>query len=440
MPATWDILVIGGGIAGLCAAIAARERGASVRLVESAPSALRGGNARHARNFRAAQSEPTWYSPGVYTVEEFLSELLRVSGDQTDVTLARSLVADTTNVASWLIARGVRLQDPRVGIVPFSRRTAFLLGGGKAMMNALYDTAARTGVLVAYGSEAVGLASTADGAWSVEVACGADRHNLSSRCVVVGGGGAGADPEWLRAKFGSSADCYAIRGGAYSDGRAMQMLIKAGARTVGDPTTCHMVAVDSRGPRFDGGIVTRITAIPYGLVVDRNAARVDIAGRDAARTHYARWGPRIADCPEGVAFLILDAEGLNRAHPTALAPIRADTIGALAGALELDAAALGRAVEAFNAELPSRRRPLASPPFFAFPMRPGLTFVHYGLAVDDQMRISMRDGRVVESLFAAGMIMAANVLRRGYLAGLGLTLSAVSGRRAGEAAARYVLG
>ncbi len=139
-----------------------------------------------------------------------------------------------------------------------------------------------------------------------------------------------------------------------------------------------------------------------------------------------------------MAFLILDADGLNRAQPTALPPISAAAIDALAGALDLDAAALRRAVDAFNAERPLRRRRIATPPFFAFPMQPGLTFVHYGLAVDDQMRVSMRDGRTVETLFAAGMIMAANVLRRGYLAGLGLTLSAVSGRRAGEAAARYV--
>ena len=81
-----------------------------------------------------------------------------------------------------------------------------------------------------------------------------------------------------------------------------------------------------------------------------------------------------------------------------------------------------------------------TPPFYALPLRPGMTFVHYGLAVDDQMRVSMGDGRTVETLFAAGMIMAANILRRGYLAGFGLALSAVSGRRAGEAAARHVRG
>jgi tricarballylate dehydrogenase len=440
LPATWDIVVIGGGAAGLSAAIAARRRGATVRLVESAPRPLRGGNARHARNFRAAHGAPTWYSPGVYTTDEFMSELLRVSGDGLDQELARSLIHDTTDIAAWLMDCGVRLQDPRVGTIPYSRRTAFLLGGGKAMVNALYEAAERIGVVVSYESEAVALVSEPGGAWSVEVVFGADRQRIPSRCVVVGAGGPGADPNWLRAHFGPAADGFDIRGGPYSDGRAMQMLlIDAGAQAVGDPATCHMVAVDARGPKFDGGIVTRITGIPYGLVVDRNAAPVHVAGHDAGRSHYARWGPRIARCPGGVAFLILDSDGLGRSVPTALPPIGAETIEALAGALELDGASLERAIEAFNAERPSRR-PIATPPFFAIPLRPGLTFVHYGVAVDDRMRVSTADGRTVETLFAAGMIMAANVLRRGYLAGFGITLSAVSGRRAGEAAACHVLG
>ena len=330
-PVMWDVVVIGGGLAGLCAAIAARECGASVRLVENASSALRGGNARHARNFRAAHSAPTRYSPGVYTTDEFVAELRKISGDEGDQGLACSLIGDTTDLAAWFKACGVRLQDPQAGIIPFSRRTVFLLGGGKAMLNALYETAANLGVVIAYDSEAIALAREPDDAWSVEIACGADIRRIAARCVVVAAGGVGADPEWLRTHFGPQADGYSIRGSAYSNGRAMQMLIGAGARTVGDPTICHMVAVDARGPRFDGGIVTRVTAIPQGLVVDRNAARVNAADLDTTRSHYARWGPRIARCAGGVAFLILDAEGLNRAETCALPPISAETIAALAG-------------------------------------------------------------------------------------------------------------
>jgi tricarballylate dehydrogenase len=438
--ATWDILVIGGGVAGLSAAIAARRRGASVQLIESAPRALRGGNARHARNFRISHERSTWYAPDAYTADEFMSELLKVSGGELDREIAWSLIRDTADIAPWLMECGVRLQDPRVGTVPYSRRTAFLLGGGKAMMNALYDTAERIGVAVAYDCEGAALAPEPDGGWSVDMACGDERRLIASRCVIVAAGGPGGDPDWLRARLGPAADGYCIRGGSYSDGRAMQRLLDAGARGIGDPTTCHVVAVDARGPKFDGGIVTRVTAIPYGLVVDQNADPVTVASRDTGRSRYARWGPRIAACPGGVAFLILDAVGLNRAAPTALPPVTADSIAALAEALALDGAALGGAVDAFNAERGSRRPSILTPPFFAFPLRPGLTFVHYGLAVDDRMRVTMADGRGAETLFAAGMIMAANVLRRGYLAGFGITLSAVTGRRAGEAAARHVLG
>lgn len=439
MRASCDILVIGGGIAGLSAAIAARRRGTSVELVDSAPRAFRGGNARHARNFRAVHDAPTRYSPGAYSAEEFLSELLRVSGNDLDLPLARLLIRNSAEVATWFVENGVRLQDPRVGMVPYSRRTAFLLGGGKAMVNALYETAEAIGVSVAYETEAVSMTCGPDGGWSVKVACGADRHRIAPSCVIVAPGGPGGDPDWLRRRFGPPADGIHVRGGRSSDGRVMQMLLDAGAREVGDPTTCHMVAVDARGPRFDGGIVTRITAIPNGLVVDRNAAPVSTGSRDAGRTHYARWGPLIARCPGSVAFLILDAEGMNRSSPTAFPPVSAGTIDLLAGALGLDGVALARAVEAFNAEGPLGRPPVATPPFFALPLRPGLTFVHYGLAVDDRMRVTKADGQFVETLFAPGMIMAANVLRRGYLAGFGLTLSAVSGRRAGEAAASYVL-
>ena len=49
---TYDVLVAGGGNAALCAAITARQAGASVLLVESAPRAFRGGNSRHTRNLQ----------------------------------------------------------------------------------------------------------------------------------------------------------------------------------------------------------------------------------------------------------------------------------------------------------------------------------------------------------------------------------------------------
>ena len=147
---------------------------------------------------------------------------------------------------------------------------------------------------------------------------------------------------------------------------------------------------------------------------------------------------RIADCPGQIAYLILDAKRLGRALPTALPPIRADTVAALATALGLDAAALETTVRDFNAAIAAAgdgpvidhcttgltppkshfAAALAVPTFAAYPLRPGVTFTHFGVAVDDRLRIVRADGRPVRNVFAAGMIMAANVLGEGYLAGL----------------------
>ncbi|WP_234826864.1 FAD-dependent tricarballylate dehydrogenase TcuA [Rhodopseudomonas palustris] len=432
--------VIGGGIAGLCAAIAARRGGAAVCLLEAAPRSLRGGNARHGRNFRLTHETPRDDVPDRYTADELRAELRSVTGDGTDQVLTELLIERARSIADWLIDHGVHLQPPGTGVMPYSRRTAFPLGGGKAMINALYVTAERLGIVISYDSEARSLLRAEDDGWTISVRSAGADDTIRTRSVVVCAGGPGGDPAWLRENFGSAAEGWMVRGTPYADGRLLDLLIAAGGCAIGDPTTCHAVPVDARGPQFDGGIVTRITSIPLGLVVDRSGARIYVAGAGVLPTHYAKWGPKVAACPGQIAYLVLDVAGLARAAPSALAPITAPTISELAVALQLDPAALLQSIDEFNTAPANAARTIAVPPFAAYPMRPGLTFVHYGIKVDATMRVVQADGRRHDDLFAAGMIMAANVLRRGYLAGLGITLSAVFGQVAGEEAARHVRG
>jgi tricarballylate dehydrogenase len=456
---TPDVLVVGGGSAGLSAAIAARRNGASVRLVEHAPTNLRGGNARHARNFRLMHDRPEWYVPDTYGEDAFFKDLVRVTRGATDEPLARILIRGSASITPWLIENGVRLQDPTSGAMPYSRRTAFFLGGGKAMINALYTTASKLGVKIDYDSEVVALAFTDDKNCEAGILHGGSVERVAAKTVVACTGGHQANLDWLRESFGPAADGFMIRGTPYDSGSVLRLLLNAGAKPVGDPARAHMVAVDARGPKFDGGIVTRITAIPHGIVVDRDGKRFHDEGEDARKTHFARWGARIADCPDQIAYLILDAKGLGRALPTALGPTRADNIAELATKLGLEPAALQTTVRKFNAATDSRSDAplnertttglippksraavaLTDPPFVAYPLRPGVTFTHFGVAVDDHLRVVKNDGTSLRNVFAAGMIMAANVLGDGYLAGLGVALSAVFGRLAGEAAARQAL-
>ncbi|KAA5596264.1 FAD-dependent tricarballylate dehydrogenase TcuA [Blastochloris sulfoviridis] len=426
-----DVVVAGGGIAGLSAAIAAGRAGASVLVVEAAPKALRGGNARHARNLRLMHAAPTDLMPGAYDEAEFLADLGRVTEGETDRAVALRLIRASADIPDWLAGCGVAFQRPG-GSLPPSRKTAYFLGGGKAVINALYQEAARLGVTVWHAAELVGLTGGRD--LAIDIHRADQRYTLRPGALVAAAGGHQADIDWLKRDFGPAAERFAIRGTPFDTGRVLRRLLEAGARPAGVPGRGHLVAVDARGPRFDGGIVTRVEAIPFGLVIDRTGNRLDDEAADRARTHFAKWGRLLAE--RGDAVLILDADGERRAPVPALEPIRAAALDELAAKVGLPPEALKAAATAFNAKGSAAR--IATPPFAAIPMCPGLTFTHFGVAVDEAMRVRMPDGEGAANLFAAGAIMAACVLGRGYLAGLGLTIAIASGRLAGEAAAQYV--
>jgi tricarballylate dehydrogenase len=230
-------------------------------------------------------------------------------------------------------------------------------------------------------------------------------------------------------------------------------LIEQGVATSGEAGACHLVAVDARSPLVDGGIATRVLGIPGGIVVDGAARRFHDEGWDSGPTRYAVWGRLVAERPGQLAWLILDSTAESGDVPPVFPPLRADSLTELAQAAGLDGSVLTATVAGFNAAVrgnggteglsPAKTRyarRLVKPPFLAIPIRPGITFTCLGVKVDLDTRVVMKDGGAVGNLFAAGMIMAPNILGTGYLAGAGLSIAAVFGRRSGEAAARLVRG
>lgn len=453
-----DVLVIGGGAAALCAAIAARRAGAATLLLEQAPRWLRGGNTRHSRNLRIAHGGPTPLATGVYPEQELCEDILRATDGAGDGALIRLLARRAAAVTDWLAGAGVQFQATAGGALPPSRKTAFLLGGGKSMINALYATAERAGVGIRYDCEVGALALGADGLQRVRYRQGADAGWLAPRTAIACCGGYQANRDWLRSQWGEAADGFVNRGTPFANGQVLASLLQQGALAVGDPQGAYLVAVDARSPADDGGIVTRVRAMPAGIVVDRNARRIADEGGDTASTRYALWGRRLVQCPGQIAWLILDARGLATAPPSLYPPIAADSVDGLAQGLGLPAATLARTLAEYNAatrppvaggqpddwhtvglEPPKTRqaRPLTEPPFAAWPMRPGITFTGQGVGVEPDMRVRLHSGGRVGNLFAAGMIMAPNLIPRGYVSGLALTIGVVSGVIAGEAAARH---
>src|SRR5918912_582824 len=149
-PMTFDVVVVGGGNAGLVAAISAREHVQSVLLLERAPTWRRGGNSRHTRDIRYAHGPGEPFTTGeAYPRDELLDDLLRVGGGQ-NRQLAELVVEQSCSVAEWMTRHGVRWQQPLTGTLHLGRTNRFFLGGGKALVNTYYQTAEALGVQVAY--------------------------------------------------------------------------------------------------------------------------------------------------------------------------------------------------------------------------------------------------------------------------------------------------
>ncbi len=452
-----DVLVLGGGNAALCAAITARSAGASVLLLECAPRAFRGGNSRHTRNLRYLHPRADGIMTGPYLEEEFWDDLRRVTGGRTDEALARLTIRSSADLGEWMTRHGVRFQPPLGGTLQLGRTNAFFLGGGKALVNAYYRAAEALGVHVVYQARVEDL-DVRDGAFASALvsARGAVRE-VRARAVVAAAGGFEANLGWLRESWGEAADNFIVRGTPHNTGRVLRVLLDRGARQVGDPRQCHAVAVDGRAPRFDGGIVTRVDCVPFGIVVDRAGRRFHDEGEDWWPKRYAVWGRLIAQQPGQIGHAIIDSRPVGRFMPTVFPPAVAGTIRELAGALRIDPDALEATVKRYNAAVrpgtfdpaalddcrtegldPPKTHwalPIDRPPFRGYSLRPGITFTYLGVGVDERARVLMADGTPSENVFAAGEIMAGNVLGQGYMAGFGMTIGTVFGRIAGREAA-----
>ena len=454
-----DVLIVGGGNAALCAAIAARQAGASVLIVEAAPKFYRGGNTRHTRNMRCAHDAATATLSGPYTEEEFWDDLKIVTGGNTNEQLARHMIAQSKPMLTWIAEQGVRFQPSLGGTLSLGRTNSFFLGGGRAMLNALYQTAERLGVKIAYDAEVVDLEVDNGTFRAATVKHGGASHIISAKTFIAASGGFEANIAWMKQGWGEAAENFLIRGTPYNTGTVLKLLLASGVAPIGDVTQCHAVAIDARAPKFDGGIITRLDCIPFGIVVNKHGQRFYDEGEDVWPKRYAIWGRLVAAQPDQIAYIIFDAPSLDLFMPSLFPAIAAASIGELARKLELDATALEATVAAFNAAVrpgtfdhqtlddcrtegltPPKShwaRRIETAPFYAYPVRPGITFTYLGTRVDRDAAMLLAGGGRAENMFAAGEIMAGNVLGQGYAAGIGMTIGSVFGRIAGQSAAKH---
>jgi tricarballylate dehydrogenase len=460
MKEMYDVIVVGGGNAAMCAALSACEGRARVLVLERSPEYERGGNTRHTRNIRCSHPAADQFFSGPYTEEEHLQDLIGVTDGPANLDLAKLAVQESSRLPAWMSAQGVRWQQPLAGTLHLGRTNRWFLGGGKALLNTYYRTAACKGIEVRYNAHVEDLLVENGRFEAARLKNGGAEEIIRGRAIVVAAGGYESNIGWLKRHWGDAADNFIIRGTSYNDGTLLAALLTHGAKSIGDPKGFHAIAVDARAPKFDGGIVTRLDVIPFGIVVNREGRRFYDEGEDIWPKRYAIWGTLIASQPGQIAYGIVDSKTIHCFLPPMYKPYEANALEALAPQLGLETTSFVNTVKEFNraaagntvsrmegldgtctkAISPPKSNwalPIDKPPYYGLPLRPGITFTYMGVTVDECARVIDQSGRPFQNVYAAGEIMAGNILTKGYLGGFGLTIGSVFGRLAGKEAGSH---
>lgn len=456
----FDVVVVGGGNAALCAAITASEAGKKVALLESSPKLWRGGNSQHTRNLRSMHDAPTDVLTGVYSEDEFFEDVYKVTKGQTNEEYARFVISHTPETVVWAKAHGVRFQPSMRGTLHLGRTNAFFLGGGKSLVNAYYHACERLGVKIFYEHEAIDLEVNETACKAVIVKDKVNNKELkfTAKAFIIASGGFESNLEWLEEAWGEKARNFLIRGTKFNQGKMLKAFQKIGAQIIGDPTQGHMVAIDARTPKYDGGIASRVDCVSLGIVVNKSAKRFYDEGEDFWPKRYAIWGRLVANQEDQIGYSITDEKVQKNYMPSLFKPIVKNTIEELADEVGLDAAQLKATIDEYNAavvpgifnhtiqddchtkglevEKTHWAQKIDTPPYYLYPLRPGVTFTYMGVKVDKTAKVQVANGGEFDNIFAAGEIIAGNILTQGYVAGFGMSIGSVFGRLAGNSAVK----
>jgi len=487
----FDVVVVGGGNAGFCAAHAARQVGASVLLLEKSVEEEAGGNSYYtAGAFRVAFDRLDDLLPLLddrtdarlattvvppYPERAFRHDMERVTDGRCDPLLTDLLVSRSAETLAWLRDQGLefRLMYERQAYASGGSSVFFgglplgSVGGGKGLVAQHTAAAIQSGVVIRYGAALSGLRRDDRGA-VVGVTYGdVDRrqHDVDAHAVVLAAGGFEADAQRRERYLGPGWSRALVRGTPSNTGEVLDLAVEAGAARFGDWSSCHSVAWDAGAPARGGNreLTNRLTrqSYPLGIVVNSQGRRFVDEGADFRNYTYAKYGRAILAQPGGIAFQIFDAKTrpLLRSEEYDSQPITgasAGTLEDLAQRLGIDVDGLRRTVNEFNSAIvavpfdpavkdgrASLMNPpksnwaqaLDSPPFYGYAVACGITFTFGGVHIDRNARVLDTSGTPIGGLYAAGE-MVGGLFYGNYPGGTGLTSGAVFGRIAGDHAAR----
>ena len=455
----FDVVVVGGGIAGLSAAVSAHESGANTVLIEKAPREHRGGNTRFADAQMRFPHVADEFSVRDYSVEDMYSDLMRISRGQANQELVRTLCENAADTAEWLTGFGLEWELGYPHTAGYRRSPK---SGGQGLVDLLFRRLEGLGVAVSYETGAVDLIVN-DQRRVVGVRCHSPEgvvDIMGSGGVILACGGFQANIEMRVRYLGRFADNLILRGSRYNTGEGLRMAMEAGAQPAGQWGDYHSAVLDARSPRIECG-VTALYNYQMGIFVDSAGKRFIDEGEDFRDHTYVKFSKRIIDEADGQAWCIFDQkayqrEEFARAWRPVGPPVEAPNLRDLAEQMGLPREDLMQTIAEFNEavqpgdydldKLDGKRTegifpaksnwalPIDSPPYVAIPVTGGITFTFGGVKCDTTARVIDTRGKVMEGLYAAGEPMG-EIFYFNYPGASSVIRGAVFGRIAGAHAA-----
>jgi tricarballylate dehydrogenase len=494
MASSYDVIVVGGGNAAFCAALAARESGASVIVLEAAPLEERGGNSRFTGGgMRVAyngvddlarlmpdltEEEKANTDFGVYAEDQFYDDLCRVTQYHTNPKLADTLVTRSFDTMLWMRGKGIRFA-PIYGRQAFKVEGKFKFwggltveawGGGPGLIDGLYAAGARNGIEISYASRALEFIHDDGGVRGVVIRREGRTSEIAAKCVVLATGGFEANTEWRARYLGPGWDLAKVRGTRFNTGDGIRMALEIGAMPYGNWSGCHAVGWDRNAPEFGDltvGDAFQKHSYPFGIMVNGRGRRFVDEGADFRNYTYAKYGRTILEQPGQFAWQVFDRKVAHLLRDEyrikRVTKATGETLEELAGKLEdVDAKGFLEEVGAYNAavqagiafnpnikdgrctrglaiEKTNWANTIDTPPFEAYAVTCGITFTFGGLRIDENGNVLNTDGEPIRGLYAAGELVG-GLFYFNYPGGSGLMSGSVFGRMAGNSAGRMARG